>query len=125
MKATKLKRGELINLFNIIQNIKSTELPKDAKIEYTLLRVKLRGLLAKFEKARTDISEETKPAGWKEGDSTEEWDMAFRPVIQKWLEEESDIDTKILSLEDCIALIGSNPDRDDAFGDVIIEFLSK
>ena len=63
-----LSRGEVVSLYSAIRDIKSGNLDKEAMVAYVLLRVKLKGIYDDFEKARAEISEQTKPAGWKEGD---------------------------------------------------------
>jgi len=90
-----------------------------------MLRVKLKNLYDEYERVRQEISEQTKPEGWKEGDSTEEWDEKFRPVMQKWLSEEVDIQTKIFNQEECADLISSNPDLSGSAIDLIVSGLLK
>ena len=119
----KLNRGDIINLFELIRDIKNSNLQREALIKYVMLRVKMKGVTDEFITVRQEISEQTKPENWKEGDSTEKWDEAFRPVMQKWLDEEVDIDTKIFTEEDCIDLITSNPDKSGVFSDAILEYM--
>ena len=92
-----ITRNEAVSLFMLIRDIKNSNLSREALVKYIMLRVKLKSLFEEFEKAREEISEQVKPADWKEGDSMTEWDEAFRPVMQKWLSEEVDIDTKIFT----------------------------
>jgi hypothetical protein len=88
-----------------------------------MLRVKLKSLFDEFEKAREEISEQVKPTDWKESDGMKEWDGKFRPVMQKWLSEEVDIDTKIFNQEECADLILSNPDLNGSAIDSIVSGL--
>jgi hypothetical protein len=90
-----------------------------------MLRVKLKSLFDEYEKVRQEISEQTKPEGWQEGDSLDEWNEAFKPVMEAWLNEPAGIDTKIFTDEDCADLIIINPDKNVTFIDVIIEYLKK
>jgi hypothetical protein len=124
-KQTGLTRNECINLYSVIRDIKSNGLSKDGLIAYIMLRLKLKEVVEQFEKVRTEIAEQTKPDGWKEGDSMKEWDEAFRPVMQKWLSEEVDIDTKIFTKEECADLISSNPDLNGSAIDLIVSGLLK
>lgn len=112
-----------INLFDLIRDIKNSNLSREALVKYIMLRVKLKSLFDEFEKAREEISEQVKPAKWKESDGMEEWDEKFRPVMQKWLSEETEIDTKIFSKEECADLISSNPDLSGSVIDLIVSGL--
>lgn len=120
-----LSRGEAVSLYSAIRDIKSGNLDKEAMVAYVLLRVKLKGIHDDFEKARAEISEQTKPEGWKEGDPVTEWNKSFSEIMQKWLDEKTDIDAKILSTDSCISLITSNPDLPGSIGDVIMTFMNK
>ena len=118
-----IKKENAINLFVLIRDIKNSNLSREALVKYIMLRVKLKSLFDEFEKAREEISEQVKPTDWKEGDSMKEWDEAFRPVMQKWLSEEVDIDTKIFNQEECADLISSNPDLSGSAIDLIVSGL--
>lgn len=120
---SKIKRENAVNLYGLIRDIKNSNLSREALVKYIMLRVKLKSLFEDYENARQEISEQVKPADWKEGDSMKEWDEAFRPVMQKWLSEETDIDTKIFSEEECADLISSNPDLSGSIIDVIVSQL--
>ena len=120
---TKLVKENAINLYGLIRDIKNSELSREALINYIMLRIKLKALFDDFEKAREEISEQVKPTGWKESDGMKEWDEKFRPVMQKWLSEEVDIQTKIFSQEECADLISSNPDLSGSIIDVIVSGL--
>ena len=118
-------RNELVSLFMLIRETKSSNLSRPALVKYVMLRVKLKGLYDEYEKVRQEISEQTKPEGWKEGDSPDEWNEAFRPVLEAWLNEPADIDTKIFTEEDCADFIMSNPDQTGTFVDVVMEYLKQ
>ena len=120
-----LSRGEVVSLYSAIRDIKNGNLDKEEMVAYVLLRVKLKGIYDDFEKARAEISEQTKPAGWKEGDSVIEWNKSFLDIMQKWLDEETDINAKVLTTDSCVSLITSNPDLPGSIGDVIMMFLNK
>ena len=96
---------------------KSANIVKREKTENTENELK------RFEKAREEISEQVKPTDWKESDGMEVWDEAFRPVMQKWLSEEVDIQTKIFNQEECADLISSNPDLGGSAIDLIVSGL--
>ena len=118
-----IKKEVAINLFGLIRDIKNSNLSREALVKYIMLRVKLKSLFDEFEKAREEISEQVKPTGWEESDGMEVWDEKFRPVMQKWLAEEVDIDTKIFSQEECADLISSNPDLGGSVIDLIVSGL--
>ncbi len=118
-----MTREKAINIFGVIRDIKNSELSREALINYIMLRIKLKALFDDFEKAREEISEQVKPTDWKESDGMKEWDEKFRPVMQKWLSEEVDIQTKIFSQEECADLISSNPDLSGSIIDVIVSGL--
>ena len=120
---TKLVKENAVNLYGLIRDIKNSNLSREALVKYIMLRVKLKSLFDDYEKAREEISEQVKPAKWKEGDNMKEWDEKFRPVMQKWLTEETDIETKIFSQEECADLISSNPDLSGSIIDVIVSGL--
>ena len=120
-----IKKENAINLFALIRDIKNSNLSREALVKYIMLRVKLKSLFEEFEKAREEISEQVKPTDWKEGDSMTKWDEAFRPVMQKWLAEEVDIQTKIFNQEECADLISSNPDLNGSAIDLIVSGLLK
>ena len=122
---SKIKRENAVNLYGLIRDIKNSNLSREALVKYIMLRVKLKSLFDDYEKARQEISEQVKPSDWKEGDNMKEWDEKFRPVMQKWLSEEVDIDTKIFSQEECADLISSNPDLNGSIIDVIVSQLLK
>ena len=122
---TGLTRNECINLYSVIRDIKSGGLSKDGLTAYIMLRIKLKDVVEQFEKVRTEIAEQTKPDGWKEGDSTEEWDKAFVPVMDKWLREKTEINSHVLEMDDCIALVNANTEMAGRQIDIIVEYLKK
>ncbi len=123
--ASTMTRNEAVSLFMLIRDIKNGSLSRDALVKYVMLRVKLKAIYDEYERVRQEISEQTKPEGWKEGDSPDAWNEAFRPVMEAWLAEPADIDTKIFTESDCADLIMSNPDKTGTFVDVVMEYLKK
>ena len=120
-----ITRNEAVSLFMLIRDIKNGSLSREALVKYVMLRVKLKALYDEYERVRQEISEQTKPEGWKEGDAQDEWNEAFRPVMEAWLKEPANIETKIFSESDCADLIMSNPDKNGTFVDVVMEYLKK
>ena len=118
-------RNELVSLFMLIRECKNGNLKRDALVQYVMLRVKMKSLFDEYEKVRQEISEQTKPEGWQEGDSQDAWNEAFKPVMEAWLNEQADIDTHIFSEEECTDFIISNPNRDGTFIDAITEYFLK
>ena len=123
--ASAMTRNEAVSLFMLIRDIKNGNLSRDALVKYVMLRVKLKALYDEYERVRQEISEQTKPEGWQEGDAQDEWNEAFRPVMEAWLNEPADVETKIFSESDCADLILSNPDKNGTFVDVVMEYLKK
>ena len=123
--ASAMTRNEAVSLFMLIRDIKNGNLSRDALVKYVMLRVKLKALYDEYERVRQEISEQTKPEGWQEGDAQDEWNEAFRPVMEAWLKEPADIDAKIFTESDCVDLIMSNPDKNGTFVDVVMEYLKK
>ena len=120
-----ITRNEAVSLFMLIRDIKNGNLSRDALVKYVMLRVKLKALYDEYERVRQEISEQTKPEGWQEGDAQDEWNEAFRPVMEAWLKEPADIDAKIFTESDCADFIMSNPDKTGTFVDVVMEYLKK
>ena len=120
-----ITRNEAVSLFMLIRDIKNSNLSREALVKYVMLRVKLKALYDEYERVRQEISEQTKPEGWKEGDAQDEWNEAFRPVMEAWLNEPADVETKIFTESDCADLIMSNPDKNGTFVDVVMEYLKK
>ena len=118
-----IKKEIAISLYGVIRDIKNSNLSREALVKYIMLRVKLKSLFDEFEKAREEISEQVKPTDWKESDGMKEWDGKFRPVMQKWLSEEVNIQTKIFNQEECADLISSNPDLSGSAIDLIVSVL--
>ena len=123
--ASAMTRNEAVSLFMLIRDIKNGNLSREALVKYVMLRVKLKAIYDEYERVRQEISEQTKPEGWKEGDAQDEWNEAFRPVMEAWLNEPADVETKIFSESDCADLILSNPDKNGTFVDVVMEYLKK
>lgn len=115
-----MKRREAIDFYDAIIKSKNGELNKEASVKYILLRIKLKNLFDEFEKIKLEISDQTKPEDWKEGDSLDEWNNKFQPVIKAWLDEETDIDTHIFTISDCDDFNSSNPDIIGIKKDIIL-----
>lgn len=120
-----MTKGEAIDFYDAIMKLKNGELNKEASVKYVLLRIKLKNLFDEFEKAKIEASDQTKPEGWKEGDSLEEWNKRFQPVIKAWLNEETDIDTHIFNISECDDFSSSNPEITGMKKDIILQNLLK
>lgn len=118
-----LTRNECINLYYAIRDIKSGAMSKNGLIAYIMLRLKLKEVAEQFESTRREIANQTKPDGWQEGDSTEEWDEAFAPVMNAWLQEATEINSHVLVIEDCAVLMQANPDVVGGQMDIVVENL--
>ena len=96
-------RNEIVSLFMLIRECKNSNLKRDALVQYVMLRVKMKSLFDEYEKVRQEISEQTKPDGYKEGDDTAEWNEAYKPVMEQWLNTTIPaIETNVLTAEDFV-----------------------
>lgn len=127
----KLTKNEAIGLYNIIRDIKSGNLSRDAQIKYIPLRVKLKDIVSDFDKLREETSVQMKPEGFEEFEGKEKdaaqkkWNEAVGPILQAFLDKPCDIDTKIFTLEEAIDLLSSNPDLSGSAGDFIVQYFVK
>ena len=119
-----MKRGQALNLYVNIRDLKNGNLSKEALVKYIILRLKLKKVADEFEAARQEISEQTKPVKFKDGDDTKEWEEKYQLIAQKWLDDEVDIDCKIFTIEEAVDLISGN-DMVGVVGDFVVEMLVK
>ena len=103
-----MTKKQTIELYSLLRELKSGGMDKEALTAFILMRMKLKAVFDSFESARQEISEQTKPDDWKDGDDSAEWNAAFQPVIEKWLSEEVDIKTNVLSASDLVDIISRN-----------------
>lgn len=83
--------------------MKSGAMTREGLTVYILMRVRLRDVFDDFEKARAEIYEMTRH------DDLGEWNEQFVPIMEKWLNEETDtIETNVLSQTDFIELVANN-----------------
>ena len=99
-----MTRKNAVELYSVLRELKNGSINKEALVAFILMRMKLKSVFDEFEKARVEISEQTKP----ENGDTVEWNAAFQPVIEKWLSEEVDIKTNVLSASDLVDIISRN-----------------
>ena len=97
-----MKRKDAVNLYAILRELKNGAMSKEGLTDYILMRLKLKQVFDEFERARAEISEQTK------SDSPEEWQHSFMSVIEKWLSETEEIDTHVISQEDFIEMVSKN-----------------
>lgn len=121
-----MKRKEVVELYPVLRELKNGSMSKQALTAFILMRVKLKARYDEFEKVRQQISEETKPADYKDGDSMEKWNEAYAPIMEKWLKEEitEEINTNVLSPEDFVDLV-SNTEMTGGVQDLLFEKLVK
>ena len=103
-----MKRKDAVELYSLLRELRNGGMSKESLTAYILMRIKLKSIFDEFEKARQEISEQTKPDDWKDGDASAKWNEAFQPVIEKWLSEEVDIKTNVLSASDLVDIISKN-----------------
>ena len=99
-----MTRKQAVELYSVLRELKNGSMNKESLVAFILMRMKLKSVFDEFEKARVEISEQTKP----ENGDTDEWNASFQPVIEKWLSEEVDIKTNVLSASDLVDIISKN-----------------
>ena len=103
-----MTRKQAVEIYSLLRELKSGGMNKEALTAFILMRMKLKAVFDSFESARQEISEQTKPEWQDELENTEEWNAAFQPVIEKWLSEEVDINTNVLTASDLVDIISKN-----------------
>ena len=101
-----MKRIEVLNLYNLVKDLELPEIENYS--EFVLTMVKLMNIYTEFETTKQQISEQTKPKNWKQDDDPEEWQAKFESVINKWLNEDIDINIKILNNDDLTTIFKVN-----------------
>lgn len=104
-----MTRKNAVELYAILRELKNGSMSKDGLTSFILMRLKLKTIFDEFENAKVEISKDTKPEDFKEGDDLTEWNTIFQSAINEWLNEEIEIiDTHILSNEDLMELVNKN-----------------
>ena len=117
-----MTRKQAVEIYSLLRELKSGGMNKEALTAFILMRMKLKAVFDSFESARQEISEQTKPDGWEAGDDQTEWNAAFQPIMEKWLDEDTDIDTHVLTASDFVDLI-SKADMAGGIQDYLFETL--
>ena len=104
-----MTKRQAVELYAILRELKNGSMSKEGASSFILMRLKLKPIFDEFESAKIDISKDTKPEDFKEGDDTSEWNTIFQSTINNWLNEEiEDVDTNVLSKEDFVELVSKN-----------------
>ena len=104
-----MTRKQAIELYTILRELKNGSMSKEGMSVFILMRLKLKVIFDEFETIKIDISKETKPEDFKEGDDITEWNNRFQSTLGKWLNEDiENIETNILSNDDFMELITKN-----------------
>lgn len=120
-----MTRKNAVELYTILRELKNGPMSKEGMSAFILMRLKLKAIFDGFEAIKTDISEETKPEDFKEGDDIAEWNDRFQATLGKWLNEDiENIETNILSNDDLMELIAKN-DLVGWMQDTLFEKLTK
>ena len=114
------KKGQMLMLYQTIKDVRSGSMKKESLFKYIKLRVQLSNIASEFDKLREEASNQTKPEDWKDGDSTAEWDKKFQEIIDGWAAEEIELNTHILTEDEGIDLVFSNPDLKGSMQDLIM-----
>lgn len=105
-----MTRRDAYNLHHAIFKIKSGALPVGTMVKYIELREKLSSFIEEFNSAKKEMSLQTKPEDWKEGDNSEEWDNSFILLVDEYLKGEVGINPQILSKEEAVQFYVANQD---------------
>ena len=120
-----MTRKQAIELYTILRELKNGSMSKEGISSFILMRLKLKVIFDEFETIKIDISKETKPEDFKEGDDITEWNNRFQSTLGKWLNEDiENIETNILSNDDFMELITKN-DLVGWMQDTLFEKLTK
>ncbi len=104
-----MKRKEAIELYSVLRELKNGSISRDGIKSLILTRIKLKPVFDEFESVKKEISEQTKPESFKEGDSTAEWEKEFQSVISEWLNEDSGVSgLSLMSIDDFSELVSAN-----------------
>ena len=68
IETTSTTKNEIVSLFLMIREARNGKLSREALVKYVMLRVKMKSLFDEYEKVRQEISEQTKPDDWQEGE---------------------------------------------------------
>ena len=107
-----MTKEKIIGLFLAIQNAKNSKLKRETLISYMMLRLELKKLYDEYKLAREEIFEQV-------GND----ESKFQPIMQEWLSQGVNLDTKIFNKEECADFISSNPDLSGSIIDVIVSVL--
>lgn len=102
-----MTKAEAINLYAGIAPFKNGEMSRETLYKLIMSRIKMKEVNTEFEEVKNEFMEQTKPKGIKEGDSTEEWNNAYQPLILKWLNEEVDI-PPVFTIDEALDYIEEN-----------------
>ena len=105
-----MTRKEAVDLYSILREVFVGDMDKEIRTEFRMMRLRLKAVFDEYEIFRKEISDETKPKDYKEGDDTTAWVAEFKPLMEKWQNEETSslLDTNLLSKEQYFALMDSN-----------------
>lgn len=101
-----MTKKQAVELYAVLRELNNGNMNRESLASFIVMRLKLKAVFDEFEKAKEDISIQTQPKGYKEGDDKKEWDSLFRLAIEKWLLEEITlIETKVISHDDFIDMM--------------------
>ena len=120
-----MTRKQAVELYSVLKDLRNGAMSKEGMSAFILMRLKLKVIFDEFETIKIDISKETKPEDFKEGDDITEWNNRFQSTLGKWLNEDiENIETNILSNDDFMELITKN-DLVGWMQDTLFEKLTK
>lgn len=105
-----MTREEAVTLYSIIKEYKNGTMSK-ALIPYAKLRLKLRSVSVDFDAAKKEFKDMSKPKEFNEKNIVhiEQWNKAFKELLDPWLKEESGVtDNRVFTFEEAIEFCNHN-----------------
>ena len=104
-----MTRKEAVDLYTVLRELFLGDMDKEVSTPFRLMRLEMKKVWDEYEEMRKEISQDTKPKDFKEGDDTTAWVKEFKPVMDAWLAVEiPQTETHLLSEEQYFDLMACN-----------------
>ena len=105
-----MKRGNLIRIYNAIKEVKVGSLDTDCIYSLLKLKIELADPIKKIGEADQKAAEDLKPKDFKDGDkdSIMKWNIDYAQFMNKYMDEEVDINLPVLKESDIISICKEN-----------------
>lgn len=117
-----MKRIEILTINNILAKLKQCPLQKDAFFKFIRMKATLSKEQQELESVQKQFQEDTKPEELKDEsvkhseektkELTNEWNKNLNDMFMRYLNEDLDIDSKILTEDEVFQIIESNTKTD-------------